>query len=622
MSNCSNLCTAAKCAELEARINKLEAKLEEHLKQNIPEAHRWDGSFNLDFTIFEKILTLDLYIDNIDTKSASIELPFVTQTEFDSHVNKNIPEAHEWGSNFDLDLTVSDNILTLTLDIDSIGSKSDSIKLPFVTQTDFNSHISTKVNSGSSLAHTYEPKISHSLTISDNQKEFITLRSEISVEEKSANDSVNIPINNFNSNLKIDGTLTNKDLSLFISDGNSSDSAKIPLFFVLENDFQDHLKSDIPEAHNYEPDMNCDELANLITSTANQTQDLVQSEATETQDIIRQESDVLQSVIDAQPGTNNDNGFKINRIYSILGGNYWENPELSIKAESNLRNTGQQQFTDEQEDKATPINNILDLIKSYHSISYHRAGYHRLPATLIESIIKPSQEEDETVTISDSLSFQEWIFKQIDAISGQYPIKFDYKIKNENGEEKIETIEIPNSAEALTQILAILLAVSEESDMNLNATMRCLAEARSGANSAILAYDFARANAEYLGYRGKERKKEIDISFTPGSQTIRESLQPSKQKLIGWEFDDKESLIELIKKILFSSEIIKAAMYIPFNSQEDRITGDAIKETIEQEKNQQEEKWEKFKNIINNPTGKYKVPRPKGNLKDLTVDKD
>ena len=197
---------------------------------------------------------------------------------------------------------------------------------------------------------------------------------------------------------------------------------------------------------------------------------------------------------------------KINKTYSILGGSYWDNannPEtpLTLQAESQLRTIGQQQYTESEQDVAIPINNLIDLIKAYHSVPYHRSGFHRLPATLIESIIKPSLENGEsepTVTIFDSLSFQEWFIKQFDAVFGQYPIKFDYKINDENGDEVTQSIEIPNNAEALTQILGIVLGISEESDNTLNAVMRCLAETRSGANAAILAHDFARANAEYL----------------------------------------------------------------------------------------------------------------------------
>ncbi len=243
----------------------------------------------------------------------------------------------------------------------------------------------------------------------------------------------------------------------------------------------------------------------------------------------------------------------------------------------------------------------------------------------MESIIKPELEdnqEEPTVTIFDSLSFQEWFIKQFDAIFGQYPIKFDYKINDENGSEIIQTIEIPNNAEALTQILGIVLGISEESDNTLNAVMRCLAETRSSANAAILAHDFARSNAEYLGYRGRERKREIDISFTPGAKSLREALQPSKQKLIGWDFDDKETLVELIKKLLFSADIIKAAIYLPFDPKQDKVTGDTIKETLEKNQQLQDEKWEKFKNIINNPTGQYKVNKPQANLRDLTIDKE
>ena len=822
-NNCADLCTAAKCQELERRIEELETIINEHLIQKIPYAHGWEGDCNIFLSLTGTTLNAEIYIDNI-------------------------------------------------------GESSDSVELPFVTQADFDNHVGTLVNGNSSLAHTYVPEIDHNLSLAETNGQF-TLTSRINLEGTPAEDSIVIPLNNFESNLVIDGTVTEKILLLSVADGNSQDTAEIPLPFVLQDDFDEHLRTDIPSAHDYNPlidvnveiqentlsvdvaiddssdtgttelqldvfpslnadlientlfidvdingnsdtttvdlpfvtqnefnshkndaipdahnfnsnvdvtltwdeqdnltvrvilegigedessvviDMNLDEILNELGNVENKLTDIGESVTRENDqnqallDDLKSQIDLktgeLQSAIESllqdqisgsfeigfstPPKDDNDvitpigymeyqssstvsynslnealsgldqkltalhqdicksielpfvlpnlllkdcdnlgsienltteeikavnqdqanrltnalentqynflipqiedllnnpsldfipsnlitnipfsqstnfidyltnyqllqnlkeicsNKSNTNKIYSILGGNYWDNANnletpLTLRAESQLRAIGQQQYTEQEQDKAIPINNLIDLIKAYHSVPYHRSGFHRLPATLMESIIKPSLEDEEsepTVTIFDSLSFQEWVFRQFDAIFGQYPIKFDYKVNDENGNEVTQSIEIPNNAEALTQILGIVLGISEESDNTLNAVMRCLAETRSGANAAILAHDFARSNAEYLGYRGRERKREVDVSFTPGAKSLREALQPSKQKLIGWDFDDKETLVELIKKLLFSADIIKAAMYLPFDPKQDKITGDTIKETLE-----------------------------------------
>ena len=72
--NCPDLCTAAKCAELEAKINELEAKLLFHLIQDIPEAHDFNSSITVDTNIVDGELFTAVSINNT-TDSSSVLLP-------------------------------------------------------------------------------------------------------------------------------------------------------------------------------------------------------------------------------------------------------------------------------------------------------------------------------------------------------------------------------------------------------------------------------------------------------------------------------------------------------------------------------------------------------------------
>ncbi len=196
-NNCADLCTAAKCQELERRIEELETIINEHLIQKIPYAHGWEGDCNIFLSLTGTTLNAEIYIDNI-------------------------------------------------------GEGSDSVELPFVTQAEFDNHVGTLVNGNSNLAHTYVPEIDHNLSIAETNGQF-TLTSRINLEGTPAEDSIVIPLNNSESNLSIDGTVTGKTLLLSVGDGNSQDTAEIPLPFVLQDDFDEHLREDIPNAHDYNP---------------------------------------------------------------------------------------------------------------------------------------------------------------------------------------------------------------------------------------------------------------------------------------------------------------------------------------------------------------------------------
>lgn len=316
---------------------------------------------------------------------------------------------------------------------------------------------------------------------------------------------------------------------------------------------------------------------------------------------------------------------RVERNYEVLGGTFWDVPPnlANIDSEATIRQLGLQQYPNDEDGNAltvaTPITNLVQLIYANQSVLYHRAGFHRLPATLMESLIKPPEDqEDVLIPIYDVVSLQEWFIRQFDAIAGQFPIRFNYKVQDENGEAQTNLIEIPNVAEAIAQMLALNLTNAEEMDDLLNAVMRNLIESRSTANVAISTFDYVRANAEYLGYKGRERKREVDLAFTPGAKSLRAALENSTQTIIGWENQDGETLTEYIKKVLFSAEIIKAAFYIPF-SPDQGVTGDSIRENLEKQAQGNNEKWEQFKNRVNNPTARYQSPRPDSKLRDLTA---
>ncbi len=312
----------------------------------------------------------------------------------------------------------------------------------------------------------------------------------------------------------------------------------------------------------------------------------------------------------------------VEKAVAILGGDTWnydkDNKTASYKLqpETLIKTTGQAQYSANTDTgKELIISNLIELNTALHSVNYFRSGHHRLPATAFNYLLN-TNEGNQQLKIYDSLSFQEWIIRNIDALVGEFPLKLKYK--NDDGEQEVS---LENVSEALAEVTGLLISLAEDSSNNLNATIKAMVEARSAANAATVAVDYASANADYLGYKGREKSREVNVTFTPGKETMKEVLTPSKQKIVGWEMQGEETLLELIKRILLGAEIIKAAMYIPWKPG-DKLTGDVIKEKQTEQTETEDAKWQEFLNRINTPTGKYKINKPNAQIKDLSVDEE
>ncbi len=79
--SCDDLCTAAKCRELENRIGALEqalelleASFEAHTQQEIPEAHNYDSNIRIDGSYQSNMLTLTV-ADKTNQDTATIQIP-------------------------------------------------------------------------------------------------------------------------------------------------------------------------------------------------------------------------------------------------------------------------------------------------------------------------------------------------------------------------------------------------------------------------------------------------------------------------------------------------------------------------------------------------------------------
>ncbi|MBW4667201.1 MAG: hypothetical protein KME60_07100 [Cyanomargarita calcarea GSE-NOS-MK-12-04C] len=188
-----------------------------------------------------------------------------------------------------------------------------------------------------------------------------------------------------------------------------------------------------------------------------------------------------------------------------------------------------------------------------------KIGSADLPATVPKSLADRSKGN---INIENLAQFTSYAVKQLDAVCGKYPI--EVKIKDadltEEGDQS-QTVKIPNIAEGIAELLGLLLILKSESGATLSAAVRGMIEAGSAKQSAILAHDYAKANSEFLAYKGKQVKHQVPFAFDFNKQKLEEMLKEGTFDIKGFEIDDKNDLNDLFAPVLEMAAMYRAANF-------------------------------------------------------------
>ncbi|MBE9171400.1 hypothetical protein IQ238_29210, partial [Pleurocapsales cyanobacterium LEGE 06147] len=306
MAGCENLCTAAKCQELENRINDLEGELrtlkerfESHLNQDIPIAHNYNSNLRVEAFLNSKELGISIS-DVTSNDTASVNIPFCSENEcqqieekIDSHIGQDIPQAH--GINCDLSIEAFYTGGGLGISLSScFGSDTTSVNLPYCTvekcqeiESKLDDHLNQDIpqahkidcdlnlnafyssqiltislNScfGSDSTSVFLPSISFSPPRLDIRPRFnfnpnfnkFTFSLDIDTGETSGSAEVDFEM----PPVTIDGFVQGKELNLILFNGNRTDTASIRLPFCFDNECEElrrdldiHINTDAIFAH-------------------------------------------------------------------------------------------------------------------------------------------------------------------------------------------------------------------------------------------------------------------------------------------------------------------------------------------------------------------------------------
>jgi hypothetical protein len=313
------------------------------------------------------------------------------------------------------------------------------------------------------------------------------------------------------------------------------------------------------------------------------------------------------------------------KLKQLLGIDFIEElTENDFTIESLIKNIGKKSYNDTSDPAKLPkesIDNLAEFFINLIAPLFFRSGFHRFPAKMPEYLNQDDtiNKSDKIVEIDDMLEFQEYLLKNLDSVIGEFPVKI--KIKKDN---KVEEIKLPNIAEALAEIAFMNINITQNSDQAVAIGLKNLVETVKGSNAAIVAQQVARGNAKYLGYKNKESKIEIPLTFTPDGESMQEYLQDSKQSIIGFENVDNDDLQDDLKQILIASQIVKAALMQPFKKGADSpITGDAIRDKKRKDEEKYDDNWQKLMNEYSklNTASTIKTKYPNARIRDLSKKK-
>ncbi|PZU92584.1 MAG: hypothetical protein DCE90_18050 [Pseudanabaena sp.] len=254
-----------------------------------------------------------------------------------------------------------------------------------------------------------------------------------------------------------------------------------------------------------------------------------------------------------------------------------------------------------------------------------RIGIDAYPIEVPEALLQG--QGDKVIKLQSNAEFLYWITTQMDGLIGQFPIDIEVKDIDplKAGDQK-KTITLPNIAEAIAELYGLTIKSSVNQEVELNMLLRLAAETIATKNAAVVTQDYARANANFLGYKANYKRRELQYNFDfSGANLDPKAKQPIVLENLlktvtgyvqGWQLEDKETVVGFLQKLMFSAGIIKAVFFRGKGNQKE--LNRELTSMSEDDKTQQD-KFEAFIKEINDPNSKYnKGTEDKPEIKDET----
>jgi hypothetical protein len=154
-----------------------------------------------------------------------------------------------------------------------------------------------------------------------------------------------------------------------------------------------------------------------------------------------------------------------------------------------------------------------DSITTIVNLIAKRIGTSSYPIEVPESLLTGT-DDGKVFKAESNAEYLFWLTKQLDALVGEFPIDIEVKDADpiKGGDQPLK-IRIPNIAEAIAEIYGLTFKSSVNQEVELNMLLRLALETTHAKNAAIIAQDYARGNAKFLGYQGNTKGRHVDYNF-------------------------------------------------------------------------------------------------------------
>jgi hypothetical protein len=180
-------------------------------------------------------------------------------------------------------------------------------------------------------------------------------------------------------------------------------------------------------------------------------------------------------------------------------------------------------------------------------------GVDGLPASVPDQIAKQNPGQ---IQIQSLAELQLWQVQQLDGVMGRWPQQIP--IPTPTGSVNVG---MPNMAEAMSELVGMMVSQQVTATQILNTTSRTLAQAGSATQQAHLAHLTSKANAEFLGFESRPSEVDMPLAYTPGQSPFDGLLNESMAKIQGFENTDKQDLKSILAELLQAAAIIRAVYW-------------------------------------------------------------
>lgn len=177
-----------------------------------------------------------------------------------------------------------------------------------------------------------------------------------------------------------------------------------------------------------------------------------------------------------------------------------------------------------------------------------------VPATINQCDIRPGKQ------LNNLAESQLWQVEQLDSVMGQWCNSID--IDTPEGRKNFE---VKDMSDAVSEILGMLAAQSINSGITQNAVIRNLIETGATKQQSFLAHQYAKGNAEFLGYEGQRQKTNMPLTFTPGKDLLEGLLGHGNIPVQGWKNTSSRDLGDVLNELLQAAAIIRAVYWRRLN---------------------------------------------------------